>query len=465
MIDSHDIGQRGMTLLLLGMLGVFLSFFISLTPPVEAQDPSDAFHGFHVGVLQKDCTDCHSLPDKPPPGDELSFSKRPSHAACQDCHADVFASRAVSGPICFTCHISKDAQLAAFPSGTFTMMASFAHAQHVDPSGRVGKASGIRQDCVFCHNPQEGALVPVVRGHPACAACHAGATSAKPVLDPKGSSDGCVNCHALEKIDRHLVERRKQNESPSAATTSPQRPGIQLMAAHIPQHPDLPSYAPYWDIHPFNHGRHIHTRAGAAIDCVTCHRSMLESKGLDTPLRLPTMAECASCHENATLVRPEYRITNCEVCHKTITSESRPLAQDGFSPSLVHSEAFRRHHADAARVADSQCRFCHTEVARADQDNCAGCHSAKRPRSHMAGRFNENTHGRLAAMDRKLCTTCHTGDFCNFCHNIPPRSHFPLAFFAQGGHRNLAALNIRSCFTCHTFENTCMECHQQQLRK
>ena len=84
-----------------------------------------------------------------------------------------------------------------------------------------------------------------------------------------------------------------------------------------------------------------------------------------------------------------------------------------------------------------------------------------RPRSHMVVRFNETTHGRLAAMDRKDCVTCHTSDYCNRCHNIPPRSHFPLATFRQGFHRNLAMLNLRSCFVCHTFENTCIECHQR----
>jgi hypothetical protein len=78
----------------------------------------------------------------------------------------------------------------------------------------------------------------------------------------------------------------------------------------------------------------------------------------------------------------------------------------------------------------------------------------------MVVRFNETTHGRLAAMDRKACASCHTSDSCNICHNIPPRSHLPLALFRQGStHRTLAMINLRSCFTCHTFENTCMECH------
>jgi hypothetical protein len=137
------------------------------------------------------------------------------------------------------------------------------------------------------------------------------------------------------------------------------------------------------------------------------------------------------------------------------------MVRDGFSPVIAHTEAFRRHHEEAARANDNQCRFCHVETVNAQQDNCSGCHSAMRPRSHMVVRFNETTHGRLAAMDRKDCVTCHTSDYCNRCHNIPPRSHFPLATFRQGLHRNLAMLNLRSCFVCHTFENTCIECHQQ----
>jgi hypothetical protein len=482
---------------MLGMLSFFLLWTGAIPlAEVQAQSAIEAFHGFHVNELNLACTDCHSIPEKPAPGQELSFFQHPYHPACQDCHAEVSTTTEVTGPICFTCHTGQDYEVASFPSGK-SVLASFSHATHVDPQGRVGKTSGVRQDCISCHKTQESDVLPRVGSHPECASCHAGERLAKPELSKK--ADGCLGCHSLEKIDRNLAERRKGEGRPMASAITGERPGIQMIAArdtqslgsslwgffyqpvNMRERPGVQVAAArthsllqkqpssrdssYWDIQPVNHGHHLRNRDGSAIDCVTCHASTLESRDIGGPLSLPTMGECASCHESAAKVRQAYLVENCQVCHKSITREMRPLARDGVSPSIAHTESFRRHHEEAARAPDSQCRFCHIETVNAGQDNCSGCHSAMRPRNHMVVRFNETTHGRLAAMERKACVSCHTSDFCNRCHNIPPRSHTPLAFFADGGHRNLAIINLRSCFTCHTFENTCMECHEQQLRR
>ncbi len=525
MVNCENVGRQGLTLML-GVLGLLLCW-AGAAPVVEGQAQSgpEAFHHFHIDDQGLGCTDCHSTPKKPAPGHELSFSQPPYHPACEDCHADAFKNDNIAGSICLTCHTAQEEELAAFPTGKYTM-AHFSHATHLDPQGRVNKITGVRQDCISCHKGQEERDVRAkVGSHPECALCHAGEKPAKPELTRKGES--CLGCHSIEKIDRNMAERRKGEGRPVASATTGRRPGIQTVAAHDPQNfgfswwrplgsparmselPDIRMIAAreveslgvssrgplyqlakmrgnpgvqlatakspvqeqpslrnpaYWDILPINHGHHLRNRDGSAIDCVTCHTSILESKEVGGPLSLPTMSECASCHENATLVRQPYLMQNCESCHKTIRADMRPMIRDGFSPAVAHTESFRRHHEEAARAENRQCRFCHVETVNAQQDNCSGCHSAMRPRDHMVVRFNETTHGRLAAMDRKDCATCHTSDYCNRCHNIPPRSHFPLAFFRQGSHRNLAMLNLRSCFACHTFENTCLECHQQAPR-
>lgn len=505
------------------LLLLFAGVGIVVTPKAQAQKGTEAFHRFHIDDQSLACTDCHSTPKEPAPGQEISFSERPYHPACTDCHNDDFTSDVAAGPICLTCHTGKDQDLALFPTGKYTL-AHFSHAVHVDPRGRVNKITGVRQDCIACHRgQQETEARAEIGSHPECAPCHAGEKLAKPELSKAGES--CLGCHSIEKIDRNLAERRRGEGRPVAAATTGVRSGIQPVAAHNLQRFGSPwdsfdsvtrmrarsglqmvaagdaqssgfssggsSYAPvsmrgrpavqfataknptqgqpsslrklsYRDILPVNHGRHLRNRDGSAIDCVTCHTSTLESKEVGGPLSLPTMQECASCHENATLVRQPYLTQNCEVCHKAIRADMRPMTREGFSPTIAHTEFFRRHHEEAAQAKDNQCHFCHVETANAQQDNCSGCHSAMRPRDHMAVRYAETTHGRLAAMDRKACAVCHTSDSCNLCHNIPPRSHFPLAFFRQGSHRTLAMLNLRSCFACHTFENTCMECHARQ---
>jgi hypothetical protein len=505
------------------LLAVLFFFWggMAFAPETQAQPGAEAFHRFHVNEQGMACTDCHKTSEKSAPGQELSFSKKPYHPACTDCHDDDFGNDQTAGVICLTCHTGQDQDLTPYPTGNYTM-AHFSHAVHVDPRGRVNKITKVRQDCIACHKGQpEEKMRAVLGGHPECAPCHAGEQPAKPELSKEG--EGCLGCHSLEKIDRNLAEQRKGGGRSSVSSVTGRHAGVRTVAAHSSQHFASPweePFAPvagrsgragiqliaarsdqsisslwdpfpnpanpkarsgevllakatspieefslrdpsYWDILPVNHGHHVRNRDGSAIDCVTCHTPQLGKKDIGGSLSLPKMTECASCHENATLVRQEYRIENCQVCHKTTTRETRPLALDGISSSIAHTESFRRHHEEAAGAADNQCRFCHVETVNAGQDNCSGCHSAMRPRSHTVVRFEETTHGRLAAMDRKECATCHTSDYCNRCHNIPPRSHFPLAFFRQGSHRNLAMMNLRSCFVCHTFENTCMECHEQ----
>lgn len=505
-----------MLLLLAGEAGLFLAESLGKTP-------IEAYHRFHLDEDevgdQLTCPDCHQIPSNPARGEEYSFSNRPYHSACEDCHDDDFENDVTAGIVCRTCHTGIDQDVAVFPTANYTM-AHFSHAKHVDPRGRVDAATGVRLDCISCHKGQQETDPQAALGsHPECTPCHTGAQAAAPELRKDGQ--GCLDCHSLDKIDRNLAERRRGGHlafgpwapiQTVAAHGLPQadvgsmRPGhhgllrLAAVASSAPAHAQadasppfslVPQAAPqtemqlaavdakrllprtgaaaldpsYWDILPVNHGRHVRNRDGSAIDCVACHPSILDSDTIGGQLSLPTMKECASCHENASLVGQEYLIENCQVCHKTITADMRPLARDGISPSIVHSEAFRRHHEEAARAEDNQCRYCHVETLNAQQDNCSGCHSAMQPRNHRVVRFNETTHGRLAAMDRKACATCHTSDSCNICHNIPPRSHLPLALFRQGStHRTLAMINLRSCFTCHTFENTCMECHSSVPR-
>ena len=501
------------------------------------QAPIEGYHRLHVEDEDLACSACHKIPSNPAKGGEYSFSERPYHSACQDCHDDDFENDITTGVVCRTCHTGIDQDVAVFPTANYTL-GHFSHAKHVDPHGRVSATTGIRLDCIACHKgQQEDDPRAALGSHVECTPCHTGAQLAAPELRKDGQE--CLGCHSLDKIDRNLVERRKGGPSPMASVPNLPRPPLETVAAHGGLHAgygsaqsvqDSPSGSPpfelvrlaslasttaapatpirsdapstltlamapqaahqtgiqlaavdakgllphsrvaaldpsYWDVLPVNHGRHVRNRDGSATDCVTCHTSIVNSNNIGGQLSLPTMEECSSCHENASLVRQEYLIENCELCHKTITAGMRPLARDGVSPSIVHSEAFRRHHEDSAQAEDNQCRYCHVETLNAQQDSCAGCHSGMRPRNHMVVRFNETTHGRLAAMDRKACATCHTSDSCNICHNIPPRSHLPLALFRQGStHRTLAMINLRSCFTCHTFENTCMECHSSVSR-
>jgi Cytochrome c7 and related cytochrome c len=464
------------------LAGVSLGWLVT-SPPVTGQEqvpipeldpnvPPKPFHQTHMRKEKILCTTCHETAENPKPGQELRFSERPGHAACETCHAAEFSRRrlrpsATGEPVCKTCHTGDGIAVHPFPSGRLTL-ARFSHAQHVDPKAKLS-GSGGRQDCIFCHRLDATLTTPSWPGHPQCGTCHGGARPARPLLTTKIQSiDSCLACHTLDRIDRNLSMQIAAANAPKPAApangTSKPRSGngsSQLLPVSYPA-PAGPHA--YYDIRPFNHGTHLKSRNGAPIDCASCHEATLGSRTIDVPTPRPTMRQCASCHDNATFVRAEYLTKNCEVCHTTLRADIRPRAGDPVPPSIIHTEGFRQHHEEQARDPDSQCGVCHRSFVNASQNKCAGCHSSMQPRSHAMLRWADWPHGRQAALDRKTCTTCHTGDFCIACHNVPPRSHVPLQIFRLGAHRDLAALNLRSCFTCHTFESTCARCHRKQVR-
>jgi hypothetical protein len=129
-----------------------------------------------------------------------------------------------------------------------------------------------------------------------------------------------------------------------------------------------------------------------------------------------------------------------------------------------HTEAFRMQHASEAASPNAKCFVCHQNVTPsvAARVQCDNCHAVMLPKNHTS-RWKDDLHGKYAALDRTTCATCHTAAYCSDCHNELPRSHNPLPLFKGGGHAFPARLDTRSCFTCHTFQNTCSECHVNQI--
>ena len=462
------------------LVGLFFGWLVT-SPPVTGQEqvtipeldpnvPLKPFHQVHMRKEKTPCTTCHETAEKPKPGQELTFSERPGHATCETCHAAEFRKTrlrpsATGAPLCKTCHTGEGIGVHSFPSGKITL-ARFSHAQHVDPKAKLSGLGG-RQDCIFCHKVEAAATAPGRPGHPQCGTCHSGAKAAKPVLAKVESVEPCLGCHTTDRIDRNLS---MQIAGVSAPKPAPANGPTKPRSANGSLQPTPVSYEapagphPYLDIRPFNHGSHLKSRDGSSINCASCHQATLANRTLDAPTPRPTMRQCSSCHDNASLVPAQYLTKNCQVCHTTMRADVRPRPTDPVSPALVHSEGFRLHHEEQARDPESQCGVCHRNFVNASQNKCAGCHSSMPPRSHASLRFADWPHGRLAALDRKTCTTCHTGDFCIACHNVPPRSHVPLVTFKLGAHRDLAAFNLRSCFTCHSFESTCAQCHRKRVR-
>ena len=135
----------------------------------------------------------------------------------------------------------------------------------------------------------------------------------------------------------------------------------------------------------------------------------------------------------------------------------------GVKPDF-HTEAFRTTMQEESVAPDAKCYVCHQNVAAssAGTAQCNNCHQVMLPANHTS-RWKDDLHGKYAALDRVQCTVCHTAAYCSDCHNELPRSHEPLAQFKGGAHAYPAMLDLRTCLTCHTYQNTCSECHQNQI--
>jgi len=453
-----------------------------------------AFHQFHISEMELVCSDCHEEPLEPGPRDELAFSKRPDHEACDACHEQFEAleeeeaekngdgekdnagaesekdAKASADPptfVCKMCHLDDEESLGDFPSGKLNLT-GFSHAQHVDKRAAVHPEHGLREDCSFCHLADDRAALAHPR-HQQCGACHAGDEAAGPVLEDPDEIEACQGCHSIERMDANIAPAGPHPDAKghgNASMTKPDGGQWQLSEWYpVNPRPGAPG-RPYRDILPFPHEGHLSSRDGSAIACATCHEAAASSEDITKATPRPTMRECGECHDRPALVGADNQTSNCQTCHAYIAATLRPRHSDPVSGPLAHGERFRIHHEEQAWNPERKCAACHVGTRDALDEGCSGCHASMQPRSHMGPRFNEMPHGRLAAFDRESCATCHTGDFCARCHNRAPRSHQPMAAFAGalgGAHRILATINLRSCFACHSYEPDCSGCHLRNV--
>jgi hypothetical protein len=388
-------------------------------------------HNKHVKEIGLDCTTCH-VPVK-----EGSASlQRPGHEQCQSCHADAF-DKEPNQKICTQCHTAfpptSAEELYPFPryKKQRPILVEFSHAKHLDPHQRIDQKTGMRADCLFCH--QIGPKDNYITGHEQCASCHSKA-GMTPLMGVNSTTKDCQGCHNPMGI-----------ENPS------------LVAGKAPMKAFVVAGA-YKDIK-FSHQAHSQHRGQFDMNCTTCHKDMAHSTSLAT-LDLPKMSDCGTCHSQQ--LSASHRMDNCGTCHvKQETGVALASYSRWIKPEF-HNESFRAKHKTYAAEPAATCYICHTNLSPTStpQQRCETCHQTMKPASHTV-RWRDDVHGKFAALDRQQCTTCHVADTCVRCHNETPRSHEPLSFFKGGAHARLAMLNERACLTCHTFENTCAECHAQ----
>jgi Outer membrane cytochrome MtrC/MtrF-like, domains II/IV/Cytochrome c7 and related cytochrome c len=416
--------------------------FAQTPPQVPAAKPENNFfiHAYHAEKLGTlDCNMCH-VPVK----DGSVMLQRPGHTQCLVCHDDDF-NKDLKPKVCAQCHAQFPPEgasdLVQFPrySKTRTILFEFAHSKHVDVKARTDPKTGFRSDCTFCHKFEPNGQFAKFPTHQECATCHSKA-GFTPQLTASMDAASCRGCHTPEEI-----------ENPGF-TKDPR-----MIGAHV-------ASGKYVNIK-FSHTAHFKAKDEFMIQCTTCHYAVPRSTGLAN-LSLPMMLDCVECHDTSKKISAEFRMSNCKTCHddKTGVSGAAPANHTRNLKPDFHTESFRVQHAAESAAPNAKCFVCHQNVTPTLQPKlqCVGCHQVMRPVSHTA-RWKDDVHGKFAALDRTTCATCHVASYCSTCHNELPRSHVPLPLFKAGAHATLAMLDQRSCLTCHTFQNTCAECHTNQL--
>lgn len=455
---------------------VALAFLLSVQTETPASpQPSLVFsHSQHTDVTGLSCTDCH----RPSSAGAVTLV-RPDHASCNTCHEDWFDPQTPRKEFCTVCHtaISEDQlpELKRFPdyNKDTAILFDFSHKQHLQLKGQVTQIVGARVDCNHCHSIEPGGEKATFPAHTECAVCH-DQPDIKPRLSADSTNQDCMACHqsgeqknpAYRKLRRFIVDpSRSEIIRGTGALVDVSNP--QMTSGNTMQGRDLK----------FSHEKHLTDSRNAGIACETCHIN-IDQKTSISQLNIPSMWDCTICHESRR-TRAEFRIDNCSVCHTAIGTGRKPRNHTLTERPYDHTAAFRTRHAEAARAPEAKCAFCHEMttdtrfriegVARTEEryhpagGNCDDCHSVMKPKSHTV-RWRNDLHGRMAALNRVNCATCHQPDFCIRCHNVRPRSHTPLNAFVNGGHRLQAQVNQRSCFTCHTYSETCERCHSPRIR-
>ncbi len=448
-MKRRSIYSYGLIVLFMAVTAVSVSGGARRLFPQQAAPAAPAkeffLHQKHANELMLDCSSCHQT-SKP---NSVEF-ERPGHDQCMGCHEEAF-TKELNKTICSQCHsafppTSSD-DLLPFPlyAKKRALLFDFSHAKHVDGRARLDPKTGFRADCTFCHKfDAEGQFASFPR-HAECASCHSSG-NVQPKLSTTSETKDCRGCHSPEEIENPGFTKQRQ-----------------LIADHVVSGVRVNLK--------FSHAPHFRNKDKFNLNCTTCHYAVPQSTRL-ADLTLPRMIDCVQCHDAAKDMPQQFQMTNCQTCHNDAQKGAAPSSHTRNIKPPFHTESFRQHHEQEATAPDAKCFVCHTNVraptsslaanTRSDANQCISCHLVMRPASHTA-RWRDDIHGKIAALDRASCSTCHQAETCIRCHNETPRSHQPLALFKAGTHREAAMLDQRSCMTCHTFQNTCSQCHNKKL--
>ena len=354
-------------------------------------------------------------------------------------------------PLCTGCHegIPSGDATRSFPAPQLCAGChNGSNVRRVNWSGPHSEASNLK----FSH-PEHLAATPDLE----CSDCHT-REGADRMAVQHAVAERCLACHEPEARNHYVDTRCETCHVPVAQSRFTL---ARLEALPVPPTHTQPN---------FLEELHGELARSSRAQCVICH----------------TRERCAACHVDAG-ARAEIQAM------PAAPSDLRlPVMRSRYflPPSHTRPDWLETHGAATRNIA--ACASCHT------RESCATCHAANAPKavralparsmvvaqgvtaarrapaSHAAPFFTER-HGAQAAAKAQSCTSCHTRNECEQCHNAAAtgravtqrmstpssnrsRSFHPSNFLAR--HASAAYGRNLECANCHETSRFCRDCHE-----
>jgi predicted CXXCH cytochrome family protein len=338
-------------------------------------------------------------------------------------------------PLCAGCHVMDGPREAWYPA---TALCARCHdgqqEERVTWAGPTREPGNLR----FDHASHQRAAAREQQTLD-CAACHsaAGGTGRMNVAEAEPAT--CFGCHTHQATN-HL------SDAPCAECHVPLAESTLTTesVAALPEPPD----------HEREDFLLHHAPSGEALNCEFCH----------------VREQCAACHVNA---RSVPAITRLPASPASLRLP--PIEAHHPRPESHERADFATNHGNVAKT--ESCATCHT------RESCMNCHTGRLPDevaaltpasqsstqgvtiqravpiTHAAPGFVTD-HGNLAATDPAECSTCHTRQSCEQCHDSPDRAAFHPPDFMLS-HSAAAYTGRLECSNCHDPRIFCRDCHAQ----
>ena len=233
--------------------------------------------------------------------------------------------------------------------------------------------------------------------------------------------------------------------------------------------------------------------------CLGCHAGIPSG---DAATALPSPAVCATCHDDATMPRVDWKAPAPRGAGLLAFSHVTHLGKvKNAGCESCHAAGGDTKWMNVARAAPERCIACHAHQASThlgDDNVCSTCHrpltaatglseqrvaAFPKPPTHAAPDFT-SAHGKAARATNANCATCHARESCARCHvdanrstviralgtdrriarlvagkapSYPtPADHLTADFGLE--HGTAAKANVARCATCHA-RASCETCH------